>query len=298
MISVLILTKNEEQDLPGCLESVRWSDDVYVFDSYSTDRTVEIAEQSGAHIVQRHFDNWASHQNWALANISFRYPWLFYIDADERVTAQLVSSLHQAVCDPRDKVAFRVRRRDFWGDRWLKHVQASSYYLRLFRPEKMRYERLVNPVSIPSGPVGELPGYLDHYPFSKGMTHWLNRHNSYSSLEAQQIVTNRKARQRFSLRQALFAKDRNQRRFHEKELFYRLPARPLIKFLLLYGAKGGFLDGRVGFHYAILQSFYEYMIVRKTRELADRLITPVSVAHAVPSPKSGSRQKSSCESSS
>jgi glycosyltransferase involved in cell wall biosynthesis len=298
MISVLILTKNEEQDLPGCLESVRWSDDVHVFDSYSTDRTVEIAEQSGAHIVQRHFDNWASHQNWALANISFRYPWLFYIDADERVTRQLVLSLRQAVCDPGDKVAFRVRRRDFWGDRWLKHVQASSYYLRLFRPEKMRYERLVNPVSIPDGPVGELPGYLDHHPFSKGMTHWLNRHNSYSSLEAQQVVTNREARQCFSFRQALFAKDRNQRRFHQKELFYRLPARPLIKFLLLYGAKGGFLDGRVGFHYAMLQSFYEYMIVRKTKELADRLITPVSVAHAVPSPNTGSLPKSSCESSS
>ena len=298
MISVLILTKNEEQDLPGCLESLRWSDDVHVFDSYSTDRTVEIAEQSGAHIVQRHFDNWASHQNWALANISFRYPWIFYIDADERVTPQLVSSLRQAVCDPGDKVAFRVRRRDFWGDRWLKHVQASSYYLRLFRPEKMRYERLVNPVSIPDGPVGDLPGYLDHHPFSKGMTHWLNRHNSYSSLEAQQVVTNREAGQRFSFRQALFAKDRNQRRFHQKELFYRLPARPLIKFLLLYGAKGGFLDGRVGFRYAMLQSFYEYMIVRKTKELADRLITPVSVAHDVPSPDTSGLPKSSCESSS
>jgi glycosyltransferase involved in cell wall biosynthesis len=284
MISVLVLTKDEEQDLPGCLKSVRWSDDVHIFDSYSTDRTLEIAKQSDAHIIQRHFDNWSSHQNWALANISFRHPWIFYIDADERVTPQLASSIQQAVCDPGDKVAFRVRRRDFWGDRWLKHVQASSYYVRLFRPERMRYERLVNPVSIPDGPVGELSGYLDHYPFSKGMTHWLSRHNSYSSLEARQIVTNRERRQRFSFRQALFAKDRNQRRFHQKELFYRLPARPFIKFLLLYVAKRGFLDGRAGFHYAMLQSFYEYMILRKTKELADRVVTPVSVAQGVPSP--------------
>src|SRR5216683_1723040 len=66
---------------------------------------------------------------------------------------------------------FRIRRRDFWGERWLKHVQTSSYYLRLFRPEKMRYERLVNPVSIADGPVADLTGFLDHYPFSKGMTH-------------------------------------------------------------------------------------------------------------------------------
>jgi glycosyltransferase involved in cell wall biosynthesis len=271
MISVLVLTKNEEQDLPGCLKSVRWSDDVHVFDSYSTDRTLEIAEQLGAHVTQRHFDNWSAHQNWALANISFRYPWVLYIDADERVTPPLAASIQQGACNPGDKVAFRVRRRDFWGDRWLKHVQASSYYLRLFRPERMHYQRLVNPVSIPVGPVGELSGYLDHYPFSKGMTHWLNRHNCYSSLEAQQIVTNRERQQRFSFRQALFAKDPNERRFHQKELFYRLPARPLIKFLLLYVAKRGFLDGRAGFHYAMLQSFYEYMIVRKTKELADGL---------------------------
>src|ERR1700690_1195768 len=92
MVSILILTKNEEQDLPGCLESVRWSDDVHVFDSHSTDGTLEIARAAGASIVQRHFDNWSSHQNWALANISFRHPWVLYIDADERVTPELAVS--------------------------------------------------------------------------------------------------------------------------------------------------------------------------------------------------------------
>ena len=148
----------------------------------------------------------------------------------------------------------------------------------------MRYERLVNPVSIPDGPVGELAGYLDHYPFSKGITHWLTKHNSYSSLEAQQIVQNRAANQRFSLRQAFLAKDRNQRRFHQKELFYRMPARPLLKFLLLYVGKRGFLDGRAGFAYAMLQSFYEFMIVLKTKELTQKsgvvraMEAPVAVA--------------------
>jgi hypothetical protein len=84
----------------------------------------------------------------------------------------------------------------------------------------MRYERLVNPVSIPDGPVGGVSGYLDHYPFSKGMSHWFNRHNSYSSLEAQQIEQNRAANQPFSIKEAFFATDPNQRRFHQKELFY------------------------------------------------------------------------------
>src|ERR1700730_10970164 len=105
MISVLILTKNEEQDLPGCLESVRWSDDVHVFDSYSTDETLEIAKAAGAHVTQRQFDNWSAHQNWGLANIPFRHPWVFYLDADERVTPELAANLRRAVVDPEDTVA-------------------------------------------------------------------------------------------------------------------------------------------------------------------------------------------------
>jgi glycosyltransferase involved in cell wall biosynthesis len=284
MISVLILTKNEEQDLPGCLEAVSWSDDVHVFDSYSTDGTLDIARAAGAHIVQRHFDSWSSHQNWGLANIPFLHPWVLYVDADERVTPDLAASLHLAVENPGDNVAFRIRRRDFWGERWLKHVQTSSYYLRLFRPEKMRYERLVNPVSIPDGPVSELAGFLDHYPFSKGMTHWLDRHNSYSSLEAQQIVKNRAENQQFSLRQAFFGKEVNQRRFHQKELFYRLPARPIFKFLFLYLGKRGFLDGSAGFQYAVLQSLYEYMIVHKTKELSEKQTAFLAAGKIAPNP--------------
>jgi glycosyltransferase involved in cell wall biosynthesis len=277
MISVLILTKNEEQDLPGCLQSVAWSDDVHVYDSFSTDRTLEIARQAGAHVHQRVFDNWAAHQNWGLRNIPFRHEWVLYVDADERVTPELAASVaasvQRAVRSPAGYVAFRVQRRDFFLGRWLKHVQASSFYMRLFRPEKMRYERLVNPISIPDGPVGELSGYLDHFPFSKGIGHWFNRHNSYSTLEAQQILQNRAAHKSFSLKQALFAKDFNERRFHQKELFYRLPARPVIKFLLLYFGKRGCLDGEAGLTYALLQSIYEYMIVLKTREL-ERIASP------------------------
>jgi glycosyltransferase involved in cell wall biosynthesis len=288
MISVLVLTKNEEQDLPACLESVRWSDDIHVFDSYSTDGTLDIARAAGAHITQRHFDNWSAHQNWGLANLRFRHPWVLYIDADERVTPRLALSIERAGESPEDKVAFRIRRRDFWGECWLKHVQASPYYLRLFRPEKMHYERLVNPVSVPDGPVGELGGYLDHFPFSKGMTHWLNRHNSYSSLEAQQIVKNRLADQEFSLLQAFFSKEVNRRRFHQKELFYRLPARPLFKFLLLYLGKRGFLDGNAGFQYAVLQSLYEYMIVLKTKELIGKRTAPLATGEVAPNTSAAS----------
>jgi glycosyltransferase involved in cell wall biosynthesis len=277
MISILILTKNEQQDLPGALASVAGingdeHDDIHVFDSGSTDRTHEIARAAGASLTIRPFDNWAAHQNWGLANIPFRYPWVFYLDADERVTTELRLSLAAAVANPHDNVAFRIQRRDFFEGTWLKHVQTSPFYMRLFRPEKMRYERLVNPLSIPDGPVGQLTGYLDHYPFSKGVGYWLDRHNKYATFEAEQILANRQANaaegnRDFSIAAAFTERDFHRRRYHQKELFYRLPARPVLKFLVLYIGKRGFLDGRAGLRYSILQSIYEYMIVLKTGEL-------------------------------
>jgi glycosyltransferase involved in cell wall biosynthesis len=266
-ISILVLTKNEQKDLPQCLESVSWSDDVIVYDSLSTDATVAIAERSGARVVQRPFDNWAAHQNWGLRNLQFKNPWVFYIDADERMTPELIAAVHEAVQGAGVNVAFRVRRRDFFLGTWLRHVQTSPFYMRLFRPEKMRYERLVNPVSIADGPVGSVGGYLDHFPFSKGVGHWLERHNSYSTLEARQIMENRRGQAAFSLRKAFASTDFHERRFHQKELFYRLPLRPIVKFVLLYLGKRGFLDGRAGLTYATLQAIYEYMIVLKVREL-------------------------------
>lgn len=266
MISVLVLTKNEQADLPGCLRSVAWSDDVHVYDSFSTDKTVEIAKSFGASVTQRTFDNWAAHQNWGLENIKFKHPWVFYIDADERVTPELALSLKIAIEKESDFVAFSIQRRDFFMGTWLKHVQTSPYYMRLFRPEAIRYERLVNPVSVANGPVGTVDGYLDHFPFSKGIAHWVGRHNSYSDLEAEQIVANAASREPFSIKKAFTGKDFHSKRYHQKELFYRLPFRPFVKFLLLYVAKRGFLDGRAGFRYAILQSIYEYLIVLKTEE--------------------------------
>jgi hypothetical protein len=183
------------------------------------------------------------------------------------MTPRLVEAARTAVQAPGEAVAFQVQRRDFFLGTWLQHVQTTPFYLRLFRPDKMRYERLVNPVSTPDGPVSRVDGYLDHFPFSKGMTHWVARHNNYSTLEAKQVLTNRSAQVAFSPKLALTGKTHQERRFHQKELFYRLPARPFVKFLLLYFAKRGFLDGRAGFTYAVLQAFYEYMIVLKTREL-------------------------------
>ncbi|WP_419806415.1 glycosyltransferase family 2 protein [Terriglobus sp.] len=279
MISVLILTKNEQQDLPGCLRSVDWSDDVWVLDSLSTDDTQAIARAAGARVIERAFDNWSAHQNWALQNIPFRHPWVFYLDADERVTPELAASLRGVTGARQDAsdaaptaassfpVAYEIHRRDLLGSTWLQHVQLSSFYVRLFRPESIRYERLVNPVTRVDGETGRLQGYLDHYPFSKGIGWWIARHNDYSGKEAREIIAGRANEPPLSLRTALFAQDFQTRRRMQKAIFYRLPGRPLLKFLAIYFGKRGFLDGRAGLQVAILQSIYEYLIVAKTREL-------------------------------
>jgi glycosyltransferase involved in cell wall biosynthesis len=285
MISIFILTKDEERNIADCIEAVRWSDDIHVLDSYSTDATVEIAKQLGAKVSLRKFDSYSGQQNWALENLPFKYPWVFYCDADERVTPALAQAMQRAADEPGDAAAFQIQRRDFFLGAWLKHVQVTSFYLRLFRPERMRYERVVNPISIVDGPVSQVGGYLDHFPFSKGIADWVAKHNSYSTMEAEQILAYRIAAgragsARWNLRSAIFAKDFTERRRNQKELFYRLPCRPLVKFLAIYFFKRGFLDGRAGLTYSILISFYEYMIVLKTRELADPEKNPRGTAEA------------------
>jgi len=271
MISVLILTKNEEQDLPGCLASVSWCDDIHVYDSYSSDATLVIARNASANITQRQFDNWAAHQNWGLVNIPFKYNWVFYLDADERVSPELKEALMQFDTGTQEAVAYEIQRRDFaWNGTWLKNAQISPFYLRLFRPDKMRYERLVNPISIPNGPVKRLPGYLDHYPFSKGFRAWWSRHLAYADMEASMRLTDHDSKKSFSLKKAIMGKDFTERRYHQKGLFYKMPGRPFIKWIYMVFGRRAFMDGTAGITYATLQAIYEYFIVLKTKELINK----------------------------
>lgn len=273
-ISVLIYTKNEQQDLPGCLESVAWCDDIHVFDSMSVDSTAEIARAFGAKVTLRDYGSntaafggdESAHRNHALQHLAFKHDWVFMLDADERVTPELRQSMTAFVAAPGPHVAMRVKRRDYFMGRWLKHVTPSPFNIRLFKRGHVRYERITNPVTLVDGPIADTASHFNHYPFSKGMTHWVAKHNSYSTAEAGQILANRRASRGFSVRKAFFCKDASERRFHQKELYYRLPCRPLVMFLLLYVLKRGFLDGRAGFSFSVLRAIYEYMIVAKVRE--------------------------------
>jgi glycosyltransferase involved in cell wall biosynthesis len=267
-VSVLILTLNEESNIADCLDSLAWSDDIVVFDSGSADATCAIAQARGARIVSRPFDNWSAHQNWAVNNIDFRHPWVLYLDADERCAAELRDEVLARAQPNAAESAFRMRRKDFFMGRWLKHAQLyPTWLIRLFRPSRIRYERLVNPIAVVDGPIGELRGHILHYPFSHGISHWIARHNRYSDMEALEAA---KLLQDGSKRGELWTTDPNERRRALKDVFFRLPARPILKFLYYYCWRRGFLDGRAGLSYASLQAIYEYMITCKSWELERR----------------------------
>ncbi len=265
-ISVLVLTKNEEQDLPACLASVAWCDDIHVFDSDSTDATQQIARDAGAHLHNRVFDDYAAQRNAALA-LPFKHPWLFLLDADERPTPELSAEMQRVVLEaPANTAGFRLRRRDFLFGTWLRHAQISPFYIRLVRPDRARYTRAINEVLEVNGPIAELTQPLDHFPFSKGIAQWVAKHNTYSTMEAELIVRGEGLNDP-SLRAALTHPDFHTRRLHQKALFYRMPARPLIKWCYMMFVRGAILDGSAGITYATLQAFYEYLIVLKTKEI-------------------------------
>jgi len=270
MISVLILTRNEEQDLPGCLESVAWCDDVFVFDSFSTDRTAEIARSHNVNFVQREFDGYSSQRNAALDGLPFRHEWIFILDADERPTPEVSREMQDKASAAGPELSgFRVRRRDYFNGTWLKHAQISPYYIRLVRRGKARYTREINEVLEVDGQIGDLESPLDHFPFSKGIAHWINKHNIYSTMEAE-VVAGGAADSDASWKTALLAKDFHVRRVAQKAIFYHMPARPLIKWFYMMFVRGAILDGKAGVAYANLQAIYEYFIVLKTRERVRR----------------------------
>ncbi len=266
-ISVMILTKDEQINIGACLDCLGFSDDVVVYDSLSTDKTVEIARgYENVSIVERPFDNWSSHQNWGAKNIEFKHPWVLYVDADERVDDELAREVRRMADPDAPESAFRMRRKDYFMGKWLRHAQLyPSWFVRMYRPEKIRYERLVNPVAHVDGSIGDLQGHIIHSPFSKGLVHWFERHNSYSGFEAEEQlkVTGGDRRPVWQV----LSRDPNDRRAALKDIFFRLPMRPHLKWLYYMIWRRAFLDGRAGLTYARLQYIYEYMILMKAQEL-------------------------------
>jgi glycosyltransferase involved in cell wall biosynthesis len=268
-ISILILTLNEEVNLEACLASVRWADDIVVFDSFSSDRTVAIANAAGARVFQRTFDNYANQRNHALQDVTFRNAWVYMMDADERIPDDLRAEMLAAVANaPADVTVFRLRRKDFLFGRWLRRSSGyPTWAARLFRKGSVWVEREINEELHTNGKAANLAGHFIHLPFNTGVVHWFHRHNRYSSMEAVWLL--QEIRNPLSWCD-LFNRDPTVRRKHIKQLAYRLPGRPLLAFAYLYVVRLGFLDGIPGLHYCLLRMMYEYMIDIKVKELRRR----------------------------
>jgi glycosyltransferase involved in cell wall biosynthesis len=268
MISVLILTLNEEANLEACLRAVRWSDDVTVFDSFSSDRTVEIAKDFGARVVQRHFDNERDHRTASL-RLDFKHPWIFNPDADEIPTPELIDEMQRVVAESgRPEVAYRVRFKTMFLGRWLKHSSLyPTWVVRLFQPAKIAFERSINLHYKIDGPEGRLQEHFLHYTFNKGISAWIEKHNRYSTQEAEETL---KSLRRGGIPWRDLFGDAVRRRRALKEISFRLPCRSSLRFLYMYLLRGGFLDGRPGLTYCRLLALYEYLIELKVKELQFR----------------------------
>lgn len=265
-ISIFIQTLNEEQNIVGLLESVAWADDIVVLDSLSTDGTERIAREHGCRWFTRKYDGRGTHQNWAMENIDFKHKWVFYLDADERMTEELKEEILVIANDPDEKnVAYYCGRKNYFQGKWIKRAMPPSYIMRFFQSAKVRFHRKAHPVPVVDGGVGYLKNLFIHHNFSKGVGEWFERHNRYATYEAEETM---KALRENPVRfRNLFSPDPITRRIELKNLSFRLPFRPSLKFLYMYLLRMGFLDGRTGLTYCRLQKMYEWQIVLKVREL-------------------------------
>lgn len=264
-VVVMIKTLNEEMNIEGAIRSFPADARVVVYDSFSADRTVEIAKRLGAEVVQRRWDDESTHMNWAARNIDFGCDWVLQFDGDERMTPELWAEVCQAAASPGDNVAFEIRHKDMFMGTWIRR---STFYpcwhIRLFRPSRVHWERLINPVVVADGEVGRIQEHFIHFPFSKGTSGWFRRHVHYADCEAQELI--KSAAEPLHLLDLLRGSYQSRRRTL-KRLYYRVPARPLVRFLTLYFLKCGFLDGRAGYYYARMQASYELMISIRAMEL-------------------------------
>lgn len=265
-ISVLILALNEEANLPRCLESVQWSDDVVILDDGSTDRTIEIAETYGARVIKHSAGGERAQRTYSLREIEFKNPWVYNPDADEVTTPGLRDEMLAAAADSsRPEVAYRVRFKVMFMGRWIKHSSLyPTWVVRLFKPDRISFSRDINLHYDVDGPVGYLKHHFEHYSFNKGLHHWFEKHNRYSTHEAEQALKERTGR--IPLRD-LVSRFPDKRRRALKRLAWRMPLRSYAVFVYLYLVRLGFLDGRAGFNYCTLRFIYETMIDLKVKEL-------------------------------
>ena len=261
LLNIIILTYQEELNLPHALRSLKDLDcQVFVVDSGSTDRTLEIAESFGAHVVKHPFESHARQLNWALDELPLVGPWTLRLDADERLTDELAMEISRVLSStPRAITGYLIKRRVYFWGRWIRF---GGYYptwlLRLWRTGMARSEDISmdEHMVVTGGSIGKLQhDFIDEN--HKGLTHWIAKHNRYSDCEVMEInAASGQSRQRIGDAIALkrFMKNAIYRR---SPLFLRAIAYAFLRYVILLG----FLDGRAGFVFHFLQGFWYRLIV-------------------------------------
>ena len=267
MFSIYILTHNEEIDIAACIESAQLSNDIIVVDSFSNDRTVEIAQRYPVRVIQHAFESHGEQRSWMLRSIPTKHEWVYILEADERMTPELFRECLQVIKSP-DNVGYYAAERVMFMGTWIRHsTQYPRYQLRLLKKGQVwfsDYGHTEREVCL--GATGFLQETYPHYTCSKGLSRWIEKHNRYSSDEARETLSQLEngAVKWWDL---FFGDNEVARRRALKDLSLRLPCRPLLRWLYMYFILGGIRDGKAGFAWCTLQAFYEYLILLKAEEI-------------------------------
>jgi glycosyltransferase involved in cell wall biosynthesis len=286
MFSIFILTYNEETEIAGCIESALLSDDVIVVDSYSSDRTVEVAQRYPVQVVQHKFESHGRQRTWMLQSVPVKHEWVYILEADERMTPELFQECLTAM-QSQEFIGYYAAERVMFMGQWIRRsTQYPRYQMRLFRRDKVWFDDYGHTErEVCDGPTSFLKETYPHYTCGKGLSRWLDKHNRYSTDEAIETIKQLETGN-VNWRALLFGRSEVERRRALKDLSLRMPFRPLIRFLYMYFLLGGIWDGRAGFAWCTLQAFYEYLILLKAWEiqhLPPPLLVDASPAIAQPS---------------
>ncbi|NEO31473.1 MAG: glycosyltransferase family 2 protein [Symploca sp. SIO3C6] len=267
MFSIYILTYNEQLDIAACIESAQLSDDIIVVDSYSSDRTLEIASRYQVRIVRHQFESHGHQRTWMLKEVPTKYDWVYILEADERMTPELFAECTQAL-QSMEYIGYYVAERVMFMNRWIRYsTQYPRYQLRLLQKNKVWFTDYGHTErEVCEGATGFLKETYPHYTCSKGFSRWIDKHNRYSSDEATETLLQLETG-KVNWQNLFWGRSEVERRRALKNLSLRLPGRPLVRFFYMYFLLGGFLDGQAGFAWCALQAFYEYLILLKVWEL-------------------------------
>ncbi|MBW4466057.1 MAG: glycosyltransferase family 2 protein [Pegethrix bostrychoides GSE-TBD4-15B] len=271
MFSIYILTHNEELEIAACIESALLSEDVIVIDSYSSDRTVEIARRYPVRVIQHVFESHGKQRSWMLESVPPKHEWVYILEADERMTPGLFQECLRTIQVQQAQpqyVGYYVAERVMFMGRWIRRcTQYPRYQMRLFRHGQVWFEDYGHTErEVCTGATGFLRETYPHYTSGKGFSRWIDKHNRYSSDEATETLRQLETGS-VNWRDLLFGKTEVERRRALKNLSLRLPLRPIVRFLYMYFGLGGCWDGAAGFHWCLLQAFYEYLILLKVWEI-------------------------------